>query len=103
MNPLEVRLAELEARVAKYEKRDRFVFEKLLQIMDGRNIQVGTGTGTQIATETTQKLGFFGAAPVVQRTAVTRPTGGVTQDAEARGAINDIITRIQELGFWVAN
>ena len=31
-------------------KSDRFVFFKLLQIMDGRNIKLGTGTGTKFGT-----------------------------------------------------
>lgn len=35
-------------------------------LADGNNIIVNTTTGTQIATGTTQKLGFFGATPVVQ-------------------------------------
>jgi hypothetical protein len=99
MNPLEVRLAELEARVAKYEKSDRFVFEKLLQIMDGRNIQLGTTTGTRIGTATTQKLAFFNAAPVARQATISDPSGGVTQDAEARAAINTLIDRLQAYGL----
>lgn len=31
--------------------------------------------------------------------AVTPPTGGATQDAEARTAINDIITKLQALNL----
>lgn len=39
---------------------------------DGANIILGSTTGTQIGTATTQKLGFFGATPVVQRSAYTQ-------------------------------
>jgi hypothetical protein len=35
-------------------------------LADATNIAVGTGTGTKIGTETTQKLGFFNATPVAQ-------------------------------------
>ncbi len=35
---------------------------------DGANLIVGSTAGTQVATATTQKLGFFGATPVVQQT-----------------------------------
>lgn len=37
-----------------------------LTMVDGKNIIVGSTTGTQIATATTQKIGFFGKTPVVQ-------------------------------------
>jgi len=33
---------------------------------DGANVAVGTGTGTKIGTAVSQKLGFWGATPVVQ-------------------------------------
>lgn len=35
---------------------------------DGINITVGTSTGTQIGTASTQKIGFLGATPAVQQT-----------------------------------
>lgn len=35
--------------------------------------------------------------------AITAPTGGATQDAEARTAINSIITRLEDLGLVAAN
>lgn len=44
-------------------KSDRFIFDRLVQVMDGRNIQLGKTTGTKIGTETTQKLGFLGTTP----------------------------------------
>ena len=37
-------------------------------LADGANISLNTNTGTKIATNTTQKLGFYGATPVVQPT-----------------------------------
>lgn len=40
-------------------------------IAEGINYTVGTVTGTQIATSTTQKLGFYGATPVVRQSATT--------------------------------
>lgn len=42
-----------------------------LTLSDPQNIVLGTSTGTQIGTATTQKLGFFGATPVVQITGGT--------------------------------
>lgn len=52
---------------------DRFIFQKHLQLFNGRNIQVGKTTGTKIGTEggaSGQKLGFFGTTPAVQQTGV---------------------------------
>lgn len=37
-------------------------------LTDGLHIGLGTGTGTKIGTAASQKLGFFNATPVVQRT-----------------------------------
>ena len=45
---------------------DRYTFQRKLQIFDGRNIQLGLGTGTKIGTSALQKLGFWNATPVVQ-------------------------------------
>ncbi|SIS11535.1 beta strand repeat-containing protein [Williamsia sterculiae] len=40
-------------------------------LSDGATVTLGTTTGTQIATATTQKLGFFGATPTAQPSAST--------------------------------
>lgn len=40
-------------------------------VANGTNLELGTGAGTQIGTAASQKLGFFGATPVVQQTAAT--------------------------------
>lgn len=66
---------------------------------DGYNIAVNTSTGTKIGTATTQKLGFFNAAPVVQPAGVADATGGATIDAEARTAINAVISKLETLGL----
>ena len=79
---------------------DKFVFSRHIQIMNGRNIQVGKGVGTKIGTATTQKLGFYGATPVDRPDIVGDPSGQVDDlDTEARAAINSIIDRLQELGL----
>jgi len=59
----------------------------------------GTLRGVKIGSATTSLLSFYGVTPVDQPATVTDPTGGGTQDAEARTAINAIIDRLQELGL----
>lgn len=78
---------------------DRYIFHKTIQVLDGRNIQVGKSNGTKIGTETTQKLGFFNKTPIVQVSAIAAPSGGATIDAEARTAINSIRTALTNLGL----
>jgi hypothetical protein len=46
-----------------------------LTIADAGNIVLATGTGTKIGTATSQKLGFFNAAPVVQQAGTGETTG----------------------------
>ena len=59
-----------------------------MTMADAVNIVVGTTTGTQIGTGATQKLGFYGATPVVKPTALTAtattaPAGGTGATAGA--------------------
>ena len=80
---------------------DKNVFTKKIQILDGRNIQVGRTTGTQIGTASDQKLGFYGVTPVDKPETILDPSGAGTAgvDTPARTAINTIIDRLQELGL----
>ncbi len=63
----EQRITLLEKRLNHIEKSQYYTFQKDLQLLDGRNIILNTGTGTQIATATGQKLGFYGITPVIQQ------------------------------------
>ena len=96
------RLERVEAMLAFLVAKERYTFQKHLQIFDGRNIILGTGTGTKIGTEATQKVAFFGVAPVVQQAAIAAPTGGSIADAidsSARARINNIRTVLTALGL----
>lgn len=62
-------------------------------------ISLGKVTGAQIGISATEKLGFLGATPVVQQSAITPPSGGATIDSQARTAINSLITLIQKFGL----
>lgn len=80
-------------------KNDKFTFSKLVQFLDGRNIQTGRGTGTIIGTDSDQKIGFFGKSPVVQQATIASPAGGITVDGQARSAIDSIINVLKNIGF----
>lgn len=74
---------------------------------DGANIALGSTTGTQIGTASTQKLGFFGATPIV-RPAAYSPTN-VTTDrafdadtvlvAELADVVGTLIADLKALGL----
>lgn len=74
-----------------------------IAVTDGGNVTVGTSTGTQLGTTTDAKLGLYGATPVVRGASVTAPSGGAIQDAEARTALNAVITRLETLGAIAPN
>jgi hypothetical protein len=71
----------------------------LVTLADAVNVAVGTTTGTRIGTATTQKLGFYGATPIVQGAGIADAAGGTTIDAEARAAVNAVISRLEALGL----
>lgn len=102
MNEIEIlknRIELLENVIANWSFSDRYVFQKNLQLMDGRNIQLARGTGTKIGTATDQKLAFYGETPVVQAASISNPSGGSTQDSESRTAIISILTALRNIGI----
>jgi hypothetical protein len=56
-------------------------FGDSISLADAKDIAFGATTGTKIGTGSTQKIGFFGATPVVRQTAIT----AATADAPAGG------------------
>lgn len=64
-------------------------------LADANDIAVGTSTGTKIGTATTQKLGFFNKAPVVQPTAVA----DATDAASVITQLNALLSRMRNLGL----
>lgn len=95
----EQRLERIEALLASFIATDKYTFQRHIQMLDGRNIQTGTTTGTIIGTETTQKVGFFGKSPVAQQSSIADPAGGATIDTQARTAVNSILDVLDALGF----
>ena len=77
---------------------DKSVFKYPVVFND--NISTDNLLGIKIG-KTTDKLGMFGVTPVVQQSAITAPTGAgdAGVDSPARTAINDIITKLQNLGL----
>lgn len=50
-----------------------------------------------------EAFGVGGITPAARQSAITAPTGGATVDAEARTAINLLITRLEAFGLVTPN
>lgn len=62
-------------------------------------VRVQSGAGASLVQASNGGLGFFGASPTTQPTAVPDAAGGATVDAEARTALNDLLARLRTLGI----
>lgn len=99
MNEQQVR-ALIQDELGRMTKTQNHTFQRHLVLLNGTDIILGGVTGTRIGTQSIEKLGFYGATPVVRPSAVTTPSGGGTVDSQARTAINDTLTRLQALGLF---
>lgn len=105
VNQLTQQLNNLRANFYKDNFSSDIIFRKNVTFAgsfafgDGTNIPLGSTTGTKIGTSSSQKLGFYGATPIVRVSAISAPSGGGTQDNEARTAINSIRTVLTNLGL----
>lgn len=77
---------------------NRQCFDVVGSWADGVNITLGTTTGTQIGTATGQKIGFYGATPVVQQTGGAATAGASYTSAE-QGMINRMYSALRALGL----
>lgn len=99
MTEQQVRLIVMQV-LAPLMKTDRFTFEKLIQVLDGRDIQLGRGTGTMLGTAADQKLGLWGTTPVDQPSAIADVSvSGSDADGTARAKINSVIAALREVGI----
>ena len=67
-------------------------------LTDGANIVVGTSTGTQIGTSSSQKLGFFGHTPSMQPT-MGSATAGSSYTSTEQGMLQAVYNAIRALGL----
>jgi hypothetical protein len=67
-------------------------------IADGVNLTLGTTTGTQIATAANQKLGFYGATPVVRPT-MGAATAGASYTSTEQSMLQAVYNAVRTLGL----
>ena len=67
---------------------------------EGTNVVLGTTTGTKIGTSSSQKLAFYGATPVTQRTGIAdvdSSTVDATYGAEEAAVIASLRTKLNSV------
>jgi len=74
-------------------KLDRYVFDRKIQLLNSRDVILGTSVGNMFGTSATQKIGFLGKSPVSQQAAISASSG---DDATA---VNAIIAVLKAFGF----
>lgn len=74
---------------------------------DARDISFGTTTGTKIGTATTQKIGFYGATPIAQRSGAAQAAAAATSSTQVtpfgyttQAQADAIVTLVNELRAW---
>lgn len=85
-------IEQLKTMLAMLVYSDRYLFSKDIQLQDGRNIQVATGTGSRIGTAIGQKISVYGVTPVIQAGAISSPIADVTSLKTAVDAIRTALT-----------
>ena len=85
-------------------KSDRYTFHKLIQTLDGRNIQTGKTNGTKFPQANDQLWGMWGATPVNQPEAVADPNDVSASyvQAEVQDIVDKVkltLDRLQEIGL----
>jgi hypothetical protein len=76
----------------------KIIFDQHIKFTEGKNLETGTGTGSKIGGLDTAKVSVYSATPVIRANHINNPTGG-TPDAEARTAINSILTALENFGL----
>lgn len=70
-----------------------------ITLADAVNIVLNATTGTKIGTATTQKIGFFNAAPVVQPTTIADADGTL---ADITTKFNSLLSKLETIGLLAA-
>ena len=81
---------------------DRYIFHKTIQLLEGRDFQFATGTGSKIGTATSQKIGFWNKTPIVQPASADQAALSLTAnvsggDTVSLTNVNNNFSKIQTL------
>lgn len=83
----------MEAYGAEVRYKHGAKFQNVFTLDEGININTGTTTGSKLGNSSTQKVGFWGATPIVKPT-VTGSKGG-------NAALTDLLSKLASMGLIV--
>ena len=95
MNEEQVR-AIIHQELAGLLKSNRYVFERDIEIADGRNIRFSGNNGGRVGQSASSKIGFYGKTPAIQPPATAHADGTL---AGATAQLNLLIDRLQNVGL----
>ena len=73
---------------------DRLVLQRALQILDGRNIQLGRTNGTSFGSQPSQKLSFYGVTPVIQHVNIAHASATTASNTAQLNLVIDALVAI---------
>lgn len=91
-------LAQFKAMYFRDRTESSVGFRNKIELIDA-DIELSNGRGTKIGTTPLQKLAFYGSTPVVQQASIPDPSGGVTEDTQARATISSILDLLDTYGL----
>jgi len=90
----------LKQIVYSFARQDRFTFQKNIEFFGANEIKLIGTNGLKLGTTVTQKIGFFGATPVVAQ-AGAAGTADATYSANEVTMINNMYTAMRNYGLLV--
>ena len=104
ISQLKQRLEALEGILSVIVHYDRYISQKHIQLLDGRDIQFGQSIGTKLGIATTDKSAFHGVTPVVQRSGAAQASVATTASTQttpwgyaSQAQADAIVTLVNEL------
>jgi hypothetical protein len=94
---LQKRISDLEVLLHKDSYSNLEIFRKQVEFKG--DLSFGIMLDATTSPKKSTNIGFFGKAPVSVQTVPTTPSGGATQDGQARTTIGQIITILNNLGI----
>jgi uncharacterized protein YkwD len=104
MEQLKQKVAELEKQILFLVRSDRYLFQRDIELTEGRNVKTSGLNGTKISTTASQKIAFHGSTPVIQRTSASQAAVATTAATQTTpygyttaAQANAIVTLVNEL------